>query len=199
MSISGGETDSSNIPTVNAFQGNRSGGVDGYVAVVDLANPGLRFASYAGGSGSDIARAVLPHSTGIFLAGETGSSNYPTNAPLSPSRQGKLDGFLLRFAPGAVPSPTGTPPSPTPTTPGPDPSETLETPVPTTAVPTTAVTTTPGTTTPSPTSGSATPSATPTATKTHMQTPTLETPVTATPTATLETGNAIYVPSCESS
>jgi hypothetical protein len=102
-----GETDSANFPANNAGvrqgaggpQNTLAGNMDGFVARLD-ANGAIVSATYLGGSGFDSAQAVIVDSdSGIYVAGNTTSSSFPTlaTAGLSTTAFGGQDGFLAKL------------------------------------------------------------------------------------------------------
>jgi len=93
-----GETGSPDFPVRNAIQAKPGGGTDAFVAEYDGARRVL-FSTYLGGSGDDRAHGVAVASDGaIYLAGETGSSDFPVANALQPARGGAIDAFLAKLA-----------------------------------------------------------------------------------------------------
>ena len=61
-------------------------------------DPPLIYATYLGGSGLDYAYAVAVDNVGnTYLTGETGSTNFPTSAPLQNSLRGVTDVFVTKI------------------------------------------------------------------------------------------------------
>jgi len=112
-----GVTDSTDLPTQAAAQGQFGGGAtDAFVAELNSIGTGLVYSSYLGGAGADSAEsiAILPPSNRLFdvtgsawVAGTTESSNFPTALPLQPQAAGKKDVFTSR-----VPAGDGSPAAP---------------------------------------------------------------------------------------
>ena len=83
---------------------------DAFVAKLDATGASLLYASYLGGDGQDWAQALAMGANGdVIVAGETGSSNFPTRSPLQShlGDNGNFgDGFVARIATSApVPAP----------------------------------------------------------------------------------------------
>jgi len=102
-----GDTDSDNYPTTaNAYQGNRAGHTDGFVAVFDPAQSGdasLVYSTYFGGSSSDEAWAIAVRDGIIYFAGNTQSTDLPTRNPFQAEYSGASswggDAYLAKLAP----------------------------------------------------------------------------------------------------
>ena len=87
-----GATNSTNFPTLNAFQPNYAGGLcamapntfpcyDAFVAKLNPAGSALIFSTYLGGTGSDYGYAIaLDGSSNAYMTGYTTSTNLPTTA-----------------------------------------------------------------------------------------------------------------------
>src|SRR6266545_2981284 len=74
---------SSNFPTAGALQGTRAGSEDVIVSKVSADGTTLLYSTFLGGSGEDEANALALDASGnIVLAGETASSNFPTQNAL---------------------------------------------------------------------------------------------------------------------
>ena len=77
----GGETDSTDFPTVSPIQANNKGARDGFIAKLDAAGTALSFSTYLGGSSGDLITGIaLDSSNNIFVTGITVSSDFPTTA-----------------------------------------------------------------------------------------------------------------------
>lgn len=62
-------------------------------------DPVLNYSTYLGGSGFDNAYAVAVDASGnAYVAGYTGSPDFPTQAPLQPTNHGGYDAFVARIA-----------------------------------------------------------------------------------------------------
>ena len=93
-----GETRSSDFPLLNAFQKTLAGVPDAFVSKL---NPDgtLRYVSYLGGRGADVARAVAIDSTGAsVVVGETQADGFPLVKPFQPTYREFHDGFVASIA-----------------------------------------------------------------------------------------------------
>ena len=72
-----GSTLSSNFPVQGQLQDNQSG-MDGFVTKINAAGTAFVFSTYIGGRGTDYFNDVAVDGGHIYLAGATGSGNYPT-------------------------------------------------------------------------------------------------------------------------
>lgn len=98
-----GRTSSNNFPgTAGGAQPAAAGFGDAFVARLDATLTRLIQATYVGGSGSDWGRALLIHPTGreVYVAGETGSTDFPgTPGSAQPANAGFDDAFVARLDP----------------------------------------------------------------------------------------------------
>jgi len=99
-----GETDSTNLPLVNAFQP-YFGNTDAFVAKVDPAGTTLFYSSYLGGGDFDSLSHIASDPDGtVWLAGLTFSQNFPTLNALQPANHGGIaDAFLAHIAETSTP------------------------------------------------------------------------------------------------
>ena len=99
-------TQSSNFPTINAFQTSSGGGQDGVVLKFNSALSGILFSSYFGGSGEDacFVTAVNPINGNLYVGGSTMSSNLPGNTigTIGPNFVGAIDGFVTQLNPAGA-------------------------------------------------------------------------------------------------
>ncbi|MEW5848200.1 MAG: RHS repeat-associated core domain-containing protein [Myxococcota bacterium] len=73
----------SNLPPVNALDGQLGGSADAFVAKINAAGDAVHFATYLGGSGLDGARAVELDAQGnAYVAGWTTSADFPLVSPV---------------------------------------------------------------------------------------------------------------------
>ncbi|MGH8604600.1 MAG: SBBP repeat-containing protein, partial [Gammaproteobacteria bacterium] len=100
-----GETTSSDFPTLGRFQG-FAGNSDVFVAHLNPAESGLAslvFASFLGGSGTDIGHGIaLDPQRKVHVTGQTASTNFPTkpsNAFQAIYRGGASDAFVAKIDP----------------------------------------------------------------------------------------------------
>jgi len=111
-----GETESFfDFPTKNPYQGNIGGGYDAFVTKLNSSGSTLIYSTYLGGSNYDSGRCIAVDSSGnAYVAGSTGSSNFPTENPYQDSFAGETyDAFVTSFLPNGSLSDTS---SPTPNT-----------------------------------------------------------------------------------
>ncbi len=96
-----GATASTDFPTTAAtFDATHNGGMDGFVARVDLSANRLVFSSYLGGSMNDTLRAVATDATGeTTVGGSTLSQDFPMSARAPfPAQAGGEDGVVARLS-----------------------------------------------------------------------------------------------------
>lgn len=101
-----GATGSPDFPMLSPLQG-RYGGADGISGFGDAfllkLNPSgtiLQYSTYLGGGLDDLGQSiVLDRSGGVYLAGVTGSPNFPAANGSKPPAVGVFSGFVLRFTP----------------------------------------------------------------------------------------------------
>jgi len=98
-----GYTTSTNFPTVSPLQpskGDVGSGEDAFVAKLNAAGSALVFSTYLGGSGGDRAYGVAVDIVGnAYVSGSTGSTNFPTVAPIQANNAGSRDAFISEFNP----------------------------------------------------------------------------------------------------
>jgi len=100
-------TNSSNLGTAGAYQENKAGGVDAFVAKISSDVSTLIWASYLGGDGNDTGLGVKVNDSGeVYLTGGTRSNNFPTTPGVvyenklgtSSNNAQSTDGFVARFS-----------------------------------------------------------------------------------------------------
>jgi hypothetical protein len=90
-----GESDSSNFPTVNAFQNSRSGWSDLFICKVNSTWNGFDFSTYLGGYNTDEAAGIdIDENYNIYIAGYGYSPNYPTYNSYEHSLVGSHDYYV---------------------------------------------------------------------------------------------------------
>jgi hypothetical protein len=99
-----GETRSTNFPTANAFQPNYGGGSsDAFVAKIDPSKSGaasLVYSTYLDGSGWAVGWAIDVDAQGnAYVAGGTGSADFPTLNGLQPPAPGTINAFVTKLNP----------------------------------------------------------------------------------------------------
>ncbi len=94
-----GETDSTNFPTAQAFQGSMAGGpYDAFVTRFESSGASLTYSTYLGGSGGESGRGIAVDASGnAYVTGDTGSSDFPTQGPLQDALSGTTDVFVTKF------------------------------------------------------------------------------------------------------
>jgi hypothetical protein len=81
---------------VFSLQGSSSGTYDAFVMKLTAGGAGLIYVTVLAGSGSDSAAAIAANSTGVWVAGQTSSTDFPvTGAPVF---GGSYDGFLASLS-----------------------------------------------------------------------------------------------------
>lgn len=95
-----GETGSNNFPLVDAFQSRRKGPNDAFVTIVSGDGRRIVYSTYIGGTSDDSALGVdLDGAGNIYLAGGTGSSNFPVKNPFQSQLSDFDDAFVLKLSP----------------------------------------------------------------------------------------------------
>lgn len=97
-----GQTESDDIPTVNAFQEEYRSLTTGNVYIARFTPSGdqIVFASYLGGTGSDDPRAVVVATSGdIYVVGSSGSDDFPTSGDACAFAEQCRGSFLARVSP----------------------------------------------------------------------------------------------------
>ncbi|OPX87644.1 MAG: Endo-1,4-beta-xylanase A precursor [Pelotomaculum sp. PtaB.Bin013] len=98
-----GWTASTNFPVAGPCQGSNGGGQDAFVAKLNPSGSGIVYSTYLGGSNDDRAYALTVELSGsVYIAGYTGSSNFPTAGPCQESNGGGQDAFAVKFSPSGA-------------------------------------------------------------------------------------------------
>ena len=103
-----GSTFSPDFPVASAFQKNNAGGQDAFVAKLAAGGSALTFSTYLGGSAGSVGSPeagqgiALDASGNAYVAGVTGSANFPVLNAVQSSLDSGLDAFVSKL------SPTGT-------------------------------------------------------------------------------------------
>ncbi len=95
-----GYTNSNNFPTTkNAYDSTFNGGsLDGFVTKFSAAGA-LLWSTYLGGSGVDHGQGIAVTEDGIcYVAGITGSTDFPTQNAYDSTSNGDLDAFITKFS-----------------------------------------------------------------------------------------------------
>jgi hypothetical protein len=99
-----GSTASSDFPLVNPYQGTYPGSFNGFLTKISVDGSSLLYSTYLGGNGSDLPAGIVIDSSGVLVAGNTTSTNFPMvaayQATVSPNQGGVLGnyGFLSKFS-----------------------------------------------------------------------------------------------------
>ena len=93
----GGETISTDYPTVSPLQGSHGGGsYDAFITKIDASGSSLVYSTYLGGGGFDVVlEIVLDISDNAYITGRTNSTNFPTVYPLQGSFGGGADDAFI--------------------------------------------------------------------------------------------------------
>jgi hypothetical protein len=97
-----GNTGSADFPTKSAFQtspGSQGLVLDLFVSKLSPTGTSLVYSTYLGGNGNERGVGIAVDGQGaVYVAGETGSTNFPTTAALQPTfRGGNTDGFVAKL------------------------------------------------------------------------------------------------------
>jgi hypothetical protein len=97
-----GFTTSTNFPTASPLQASKSdagSGEDAFVAKINAAGSALVYSTYLGGNGAqERAFAVAVDRSGnAYVSGSTGSTNFPTVAPVQAVKGGNRDAFISKL------------------------------------------------------------------------------------------------------
>jgi hypothetical protein len=98
-----GSTDSTDFPIANPLQAAMSGIADVFITKIDPAGTTLVYSTYLGGSDNDIAYdiAVDPRCN-AYVAGQTGSTNFPTMSSIQSENGGAGDAFVTKIDPAGT-------------------------------------------------------------------------------------------------
>ncbi len=92
-----GDTFSSDFPTKNPLR-QSSGGDDAFLTKLSANGSAILYSTYLGGSGDDRASAIRQDASGnIYIAGTTGSADFPTLNALQSTFGGNTDVFLTKL------------------------------------------------------------------------------------------------------
>ncbi len=94
--VAGSTTSTDFHTTTNAAQATHGGG--NYDAFVAVLGSSLLYSTYLGGDGDDFARAIaLDNNFDAYVAGYTGSTNFPTLNPLQSTLSGMQNAFVTKI------------------------------------------------------------------------------------------------------
>ena len=93
-----GGTQSSDFPTMNAFQATKAGNHNAFVTKLNPTGTALIFSTYLGGSSHDTGGGIGTDSAGnVYVTGYTLSLNFPTKNPMQAHSAGNWDAFVTKF------------------------------------------------------------------------------------------------------
>ena len=100
----GGDTSSTNFPvTAGAFQTTLAGGIDVFAVKLNPSGAALDYATYIGGSSSELGYGIAINSSGhAYLTGHTVSANFPVVSSVKASEPGAFDAFVIKLAPNGA-------------------------------------------------------------------------------------------------
>jgi hypothetical protein len=99
-----GWTASPNFPTASPVQGSLRGYQNAFVAKLNSTGSALVYSTYLGGNYFDRGLGIaVDRAANAYVAGFTGSDDFPTDNPLQPSLGGGYDGFVAKLnSPGSA-------------------------------------------------------------------------------------------------
>jgi Beta-propeller repeat len=97
-----GTTTATDFPTVNPLQATNHGNGDAFITKINPSGSALVYSTYVGGStGGDVGRGIAVDSSGaVYVAGSTGSTDFPTVNPVQATKIGGAGpdtGFVLNL------------------------------------------------------------------------------------------------------
>jgi len=93
-----GSTASANFPTAQALDSTYNGTMDAYVTKLNSGGTAWVYSTFLGGSGFDAGASVAVDGSGsAYVAGETSSTNFPTQNPYQSSNNGGQDVFVAKL------------------------------------------------------------------------------------------------------
>ena len=93
-----GATTSTDFPTLHPVQSSSGGGWDVFVTALNASGSKLRFSTYLGGSGDDFGRGIAFRTGGIYVTGQTYSTNFPTSTgAFQTGFKGSSDAFVTKI------------------------------------------------------------------------------------------------------
>jgi hypothetical protein len=93
-----GNTESTDFPTQNPFQGNKAEDSDVFIAKLSASGDSLIYSTYLGGSSLDYSRGIAVNSSGeAFVTGYTFSLDFPTSSPIQGNKSEGWDAFVTKI------------------------------------------------------------------------------------------------------
>ena len=95
-----GQTMSTDFPKVGGVQSTKKAEFDAFVTKISANGSSLVYSTYVGGNGEDSGNAIaVDASFDAFVAGGTGSSNFPVQGGYQTTPNGSLDAFVFELNP----------------------------------------------------------------------------------------------------
>jgi uncharacterized repeat protein (TIGR01451 family) len=95
--VTGGTKSSAFPTTISAYQGVRAGDTDAFLTKINPSGSSLLYSTYLGGGGTDRGSGVGVDSSGnAYLAGFTGSADFPTENAFQNAPGGSFDAFVAK-------------------------------------------------------------------------------------------------------
>jgi hypothetical protein len=95
-----GFVESTDFPTVGAFDTTLGGASDAFVAKLNAAGSSLVYSTYLGGGDSDEGHSIAVGPSGsAYVTGDTFSTDFPTTNALQPTFGGLVDAFVAKVSP----------------------------------------------------------------------------------------------------
>lgn len=93
-----GRTESTDFPTVNAYDSSHNGDYDCFIVKLNPAGDTLEYSTYVGGTNNDYPRAIEIDSNGYaYISGNTLSSSFPIVNAYDNTFEGYSDDFLFKL------------------------------------------------------------------------------------------------------
>lgn len=94
-----GYTESSNFPTVNAYDNTHGGSYDAFALKLNPAGDSLNYSTYIGGSDLDYGMSLTIDTSGnAYITGNTASTDFPVLHAYDSSHNGGRDCFLVKLS-----------------------------------------------------------------------------------------------------
>ena len=93
-----GETTSIDFPlSATPLNNANAGGMDAFVTELNATGNGVVFSTYLGGTGTDRGHGIAVDGSGVYVAGETSSTDFPVATPIHGSNAGLADAFVTKL------------------------------------------------------------------------------------------------------
>jgi hypothetical protein len=93
-----GQTDSTDFPTADPLQASNAGSGDAFVTKLNPRGGALKYSTYLGGGGSDIAYGIAVDMAGnAYVVGDTSSSDFPIARASQSALSGDVDAFVAKL------------------------------------------------------------------------------------------------------